>query len=183
VPLLVGIGMQHFMAEDKQIPLQFGKVVSVLAVVLLPVAIGMMLRKHQPAFAARLDRPVKILSALFLVLVIGAAAAQQWQVLVDGFAQVGLATLLFNLASLSLGYVVPRVLRLDERQSAAIAFEIGIHNGTMAIAVAGTVLGNMKLALPAAVYSLTMYITAAVFAGWIKRRTAANAAVGKAVAG
>lgn len=172
VPVLVGLGMQHFMAADKQIPLQFGKVVSVLAVVLLPVAIGMAVRKNKPELALRLDRPVKLLSAVFLVLVIVGAAIQQRQALADGFARVGLATLAFNLASLGLGYVVPRLLRLDARQSAAIAFEIGIHNGTMAIAVAGTVLNDMRLALPAAVYSLVMYFTAAAFAAWIKPQTA-----------
>jgi BASS family bile acid:Na+ symporter len=69
-------------------------------------------------------------------------------------------------------------MRLDERQSAAIAFEIGIHNGTMAIAIAGSVLGNLNLAIPAAIYSLMMYFTGAAFAAWVKTRTSAAVAVG-----
>ncbi len=173
VPLLVGLGMSHFMAKDQQIPLQFGKVLSVLLVVLLPVAIGMVVRNKKPAAAARMDKPVKIASAVFLVLVIAGAAFQQRESLSTWFAQAGLATLAFNLISLGVGYAAPRLMQLDNRQSAAIAFEIGIHNGTMAIAVAGTVLGNLNLAIPAAVYSLLMYFTGAAFAAWVKKQTVA----------
>lgn len=177
VPALVGVGMHQFLAQDKQIPMQFGKVVSVLVIVLVPVAIGMVLRKKKPEFAARLEKPVKIASAAFLLFVIAAAAWEQRAGLAGWFGDVGLATLAFNLASLGIGYAVPRVLSLDERQSAAIAFEIGIHNGTMAIAFAGSVLGNMNIAVPAAVYSLIMYFTGAAFATWVKRRTTSAAAV------
>ena len=172
VPLLVGLGMAHFMAADKAIPLQFGKVICVLLVVFVPVAVGMAIRKKKPGVAAKMDKPVKIASAAFLLLVIAGAAFEQRESLGKWFGEVGLATLLFNLASLGIGYALPRLLRLDERQSAAIAFEIGIHNGTMAIAVAGSVLGNLNLAIPAAVYSLIMYFTGAAFAAWVKKRTA-----------
>lgn len=182
VPLLVGLGMAHFMAKEAAIPLQFGKVVSVLAVVLVPVALGMLLRKNKPQLAAKLDKPVKIASALFLVLVIAGAAWQQRDGLAEWFSKVGPATLLFNLASLGIGYALPRLLQLDERQSAAIAFEIGIHNGTMAIAVAGSVLGNLNFAIPAAVYSLIMYFTGAAFAAWVKTRTRAAAPLAAAEA-
>ena len=173
VPLLVGLGMAHFMEREAAIPLQFGKVVSVLAIVLIPVALGMLLRKKKPAIAQVLDKPVKIASAVFLILVIAGAAWQQRDGLAEWFSKVGPAALIFNLASLGIGYALPRMLRLDEKQSAAIAFEIGIHNGTMAIAVAGTVLGNLNFAIPAAVYSLMMYFTGAAFAAWVKTRTTA----------
>lgn len=39
----------------------------------------------------------------------------------------------------------------------AISFEVGIHNSTLAIYVALSVLGNLQLALPAALYSVSMY--------------------------
>jgi BASS family bile acid:Na+ symporter len=48
----------------------------------------------------------------------------------------------------------------------------------MAIAIAGSVLGNLNLAIPAAIYSLMMYFTGAAFAAWVKTRTSAAVAVG-----
>ena len=48
-------------------------------------------------------------------------------------------------------------------QARACAFEIGIHNGTLAMTIALTVLENTTVSIPAAVYSLFMYIIAAGF--------------------
>jgi BASS family bile acid:Na+ symporter len=62
------------------------------------------------------------------------------------------------------------MLRLPQRQAAAIALEIGIHNGTLAIAVAHTVLQDGTMAVPAAIYSLIMFFTAGAFSAWVRRR-------------
>jgi len=51
--------------------------------------------------------------------------------------------------------------------------EIGIHNGTLAIYIALNVLGNAAMSIPAAVYSLMMFFTAAGFAWWAARRAQA----------
>ena len=88
------------------------------------------------------------------------------------FAAVGLACLLFNLVSMGVGYAAPRALKLPRRQAIAIAMEIGIHNGTLAIFIALSVLGNATMSAPAAVYSLLMFFTAAIFAAWLNRRGA-----------
>ena len=60
-------------------------------------------------------------------------------------------------------------LRLPRPQAIAIGMEIGIHNGTLAIYIALNVLGNPAMSIPAAVYSLVMFFTAAAFAIWLKR--------------
>jgi BASS family bile acid:Na+ symporter len=99
-----------------------------------------------------------------------AAVAQEWRTLMASFATVGLACLLFNLASMGVGYAAPLALKLPRRQAIAIAMEIGIHNGTLAIFIALNVLGNSAMSIPAAVYSLLMFLTAAAFAAWLVRR-------------
>ena len=45
-------------------------------------------------------------------------------------------TLAFNLLSMCVGYFVPRLARVERRQATAIGMEIGVHNGTLAIAIA-----------------------------------------------
>lgn len=171
MPLIVNLSLMHFMAADQVLPLQFGKVVQVFAIVLGPVAIGMFLRSRFPGFAARMDKPVKIGSALFLLLVIVLAFVKDWQTVVDYAPQVGLAALVFNLVSLGVGYYVPRLLKLPLRQAVAIGMEIGIHNGTLAIALALSpmLLNNSTMAIPAAIYSLIMFFTAALFGWWVNR--------------
>ena len=122
--------------------------------------------------AARAEKPLRVLAVLVLALLVAMAVMQSWQVLVTYFAAVGAACLLFNLASMGAGYAAPLALRLPKKQAVAIAMEIGIHNGTLAIFIALNVLGNAAMSVPAAVYSLLMFFTAAAFAWWAARRDA-----------
>ncbi len=173
LPLIVNLSLAHFVGEDRSIPLQFSKVISVVAVVLVPVAIGMLIRAKKPLTADRMDRPVRALSAVFLILVIGSAIVNERANIGTYFREVGLAALAFNLASMAVGYVVPRLLRVERRQAIAIGMEIGIHNGTLAIAIASSpaLLNNPAMAIPPAIYSLIMFFTAAAFGVMVSRRS------------
>ena len=58
----------------------------------------------------------------------------------DYLADLALVTALFCAISLFLGYFIPRRFGISTRQSLASAMEIGVHNGTLAIAIAESVL-------------------------------------------
>ena len=174
MPLFVELALRTFMEQDKRLPLQTDKAIQVLVIILVPVAIGMAIRSKKEAFAQRLERPVKGLSAGFLALVILAAVLKERANLVEYFQQVGLAALSFNLISLAVGYLLPQLLAVPRRQAIAVGMEIGVHNGTLAIAVATTVLGSTAIAIPAAIYSLIMFFTAAAF-GWFLARNESDA--------
>ena len=169
MPLIVNLSLAYFMEGDQALPLQFTKVVQVFAIVLGPVAIGIWIRSRFPGFAARMEKPVKIISALFLLIIIILAVVKDWQTFVDYAPLVGGAALAFNLISLAVGYWVPRLFKLSLRQSIAIGMEIGIHNGTLAIALALSpmLLNNATMSIPAAIYSIIMFFTAAAFGWWV----------------
>lgn len=163
LPLIVNIAVGHFEPPlaGASVGLQFGKVLQVFAVVLVPVVLGMLVRRLAPAAADRAERPVRILSAVVLVLVIAGALLAERENLGSYLADVGIVTTVFCLVSLTAGFLVPRLFRVGYRQAVASAFEIGIHNSTLAIAVALTVLGDERLAVPAAVYGVIMFPLAA----------------------
>jgi bile acid:Na+ symporter, BASS family len=173
LPLIVNASLQVFMADDKSIGLQFSKVIQVFAIVLIPVAIGMVIHARKPSVSSSLERPVRILSALFLVAIVLSSILKERANIGLWFGQVGVAALVFNLASLAVGYFIPKLARIPEKQSVAIGMEIGIHNGTLAIAIASspTLLNNSAMSIPAAVYSLMMFFTAAGFGYLVARRT------------
>jgi BASS family bile acid:Na+ symporter len=170
LPLIVNVSLLIFMDDGQQIPMQFKKVVEVFMIVLVPVSIGMVVNAAFPRVSAKLEKPVKIASALLLILVIAAAIGKEKDNLLQYFGQVGLAALLFNVLSMAVGYNIPRWLGIGQRQAIAIGMEIGIHNGTLAIFIALNVLGNSLMSIPAAIYSLIMFITAALFGVWINRK-------------
>lgn len=169
LPLIVKFALVQFMDADKVIPLPFEKVIQVFAIVLIPVSIGMWLRAKKTAFALRMEKPVRIISAVFLAAIVTAMLIKEWAGVADAFASVGLAALVFNIVSMGVGYGVPRLFNLPEAQAVAIGMEIGIHNGTLAIAIAVNTLGSSTMSIPPAIYSLIMFFTAAAF-GWIVGR-------------
>ncbi len=171
MPFIVNFALAHFMGQDKSLPLQFDKVIQVFAIVLIPVGIGMLVRAQKLSLAQRLERPVKILSALVLLLVIVGAILKERARLGEYISLVGLPALLFNVISLGAGYFLPLLVRLPRKQAIAIGMEIGIHNGTLAIAIASnaSLLNNLTMAMPAAVYSIIMFFTAAAFGWWVSR--------------
>lgn len=139
-------------------------------IILGPVLIGMLLRSKFPAFAERMEKPIRIFSVLLLAALVVVSVVQQWAAFVKYFPVVGTACLIFNLVLLGIGYSVPRLVKLPDKQAIAIAMEIGVHNGTLAIYIAFNVLGNGMMSVPAAVYSLIMFVTAGVFVWWVNRR-------------
>jgi bile acid:Na+ symporter, BASS family len=163
LPLIVNFSLGYFMDSDQYVPMQFGKIIEVFAVVLTPVIIGMVIRSKAPSFAGKMDKPVKILSALILVLIIAGVVIREKQVLIDYFGEIGLPVLAFNVLSMAAGYYIPLMLSVEKKQAIAIGMEIGIHNGTLAIYIALNVLGNSAMSVPPAIYSLLMFFTAAAF--------------------
>jgi BASS family bile acid:Na+ symporter len=169
LPLVVNFSLAYFMTSDQYVPMQFTKVVEVFMIVLLPVTFGMILKSKLPAFAAKMDKPVKIFSAVFLFLIIVAAFYRERAMLTTHFGEIGFPVLVFNLLSMGLGYYLPQVWRVEKKQAIAIGMEIGIHNGTLAIFIALSVLNNSLMSVPAALYSLFMFFTAALFGYLVKK--------------
>lgn len=163
LPLIVNFSLGYFLSSDQYVPMQFAKVAEVFAIVLVPVSIGMMIKGAAPGFAARMDRPVKAMSAAILILIIVSVVIREKQVLVDNFGTLGLPVLLFNVLSMAVGYYLPLWLNVGKKQAIAIGMEIGIHNGTLAIFIALSVLNNSAMSVPPAIYSLLMFFTAAAF--------------------
>jgi bile acid:Na+ symporter, BASS family len=163
LPLVVNFALTRFAPPlgDDGVGLEFGKTVQVFAIVLVPVALGMLVRRWSAAFADRADRPVRIFSAVVLVAVIAGALFAERENVGDYLADIGLVAALFCAGSLAAGYFLPRLARVERRQAVASAFEIGIHNSTLAITIAISVFGSERLAVPAAVYGIIMFPLAA----------------------
>lgn len=163
MPLIANAAISAFGAGVGLVPMQTGKVAEVIGIVLLPVAVGMLIRAQAPSWAARMEKPFKLFSVLVLASFTVIAIVKEWQALATSAASIGGVVVLFNLASLLAGYYLSRVLGLERPIATAISFEIGIHNSTLAMYIALNVVKEFQAALPAAVYSVTMYVAAAAF--------------------
>ncbi|MBD2259650.1 bile acid:sodium symporter family protein [Pseudanabaena sp. FACHB-2040] len=173
IPLVVNLAMGAFLGEGTSLQLPFLSTVLQIAVItVIPVTLGMVLHRYLPQFATKAERGVKWLSLFLLGLIIVGLLLQQRANVMAFFAQVGLVTLALNVVAMALGYLIATLARLDRPSSTAITLEVGIQNGTLAIAIASapSLLNQPTLAIPAAIYSLLMFVTGGLFAGWAARQ-------------
>jgi len=172
IPFIVGLSMAYFLAADQSIQLPVGKtIVTLIAITLIPVSLGMLVRNKYPSFAIKQETKVNVFSALFLAFLIAAIIFQQTDVVKIGIATTGLVVLSLNAFAMISGYAMAKLFKLNTRQSTTMSIEIGIQNGTLAILVATTILHQPAIAIPAAIYSLTMFITGALLIFWRRYQT------------
>lgn len=171
LPIITNFAINHYDLNET-VSLQFVKVVEVFAIVLVPVAIGMLVRAKATAWAIRMDKPVRIGSAVILAVLVLGILVDQAENVGEYMADVGLAAGLFCAISLVLGYFIPKAAGVRDEQAIASSMEIGVHNGTLAIYVAVEVLDNTEISVPAAVYSVFMFVFAAVWGYTISKRLA-----------
>lgn len=171
IPLVVNFSLRHFLEVGEYIPLPvFKTILSVIIITLVPVMIGMFIKAKTPAFAARMNKPVKISSGVLLFIIIIAAILADKENFVSFFRQAGPVALALNVSMLLLGYFSSRLFRLRIDQSITISIESGIQNGTLGIAIAATLLHNPTMTISPAIYSLIMFATAGVIIAWMNLR-------------
>lgn len=175
VPIFVNLSLLHFMGETQEIRLPVLRtIIQVGAIILVPVAIGMFIRARKPQFAFKAERPVRILSTIFIAVAVLGAVLQDRANLPSHFQQAGLAMLTLNVLTLLVGYNVARLFRLPLKQAIAISIEGGIQNGTLAIFIGSTLLNQPAMSIPAAVYSLIMFATGAFVIYYFGKRASAT---------
>lgn len=136
------------------------------AIVILPMAAGMLIKGKKPDFALKMDKSVRLISVILLALIIIGIVLKEKENIVDYFAQAGVLALLLNSSTVIIGYLTARAFKLKGKQAVTISLESGIQNGTMALAISGTLLGNAAYGIAPAVYSLLMYLTGGIVVLW-----------------
>ena len=168
VPLYLGFAINHFDANLTNDPEMLGIAAKVFLITVVPLSIGMAVRKRKTAWATRHEADAKKVALVLFVVVVAGSILSESEAVTDNFTDLAGATLMLNLAAMTISFNVARLARLNLRQATAIAMELGIHNGTVAITVGAGI--ATILASPAAVYSVFMFFTAGAFARAIYAR-------------
>lgn len=172
LPVIANLSLVAFYGEEGAVRIQLHQVLQIFAVAIVPALIGVCIHNRYPAFAERLETPVKKLATIFLLAVVLAALIGQWHLLATWGPTVGALALVFSLMSLSVGYWVPRLLNIERRQAVALSMSIGLHNAALVIALAMSeqMLNNPEMAVPPAAYGVIAYMVSGVFVWRLNRR-------------
>lgn len=175
IPFIVNFSLEQFLDQSNMIQLDIGKTFAqILMIVIIPISIGMLIRKYKEKFALKMGKPVRIASGILLLLIIVALIIKEFKTLQESFEQAGLAVIVLNLVVMLLGYHSARLFKVKKKRALSIAIESGIQNGTLGITVAVALLGNTSFALVSAVYGVLMFISggAAIIIGSLQDQKA-----------
>ena len=137
--------------------------ISMFLIVVVPTLLGMIFRKFLIDITIKLE-PIskKISLVLFIIVLLGAILGEKDNIL-SYFADAGLVTLILNIIMMILAFFVAQLLGTGIEQKKCISIECGLQNGTLAIFVGATLFGGGVYIIPAATYSLIMFLTSLIF--------------------
>lgn len=142
--------------------------IQMFLIVAAPTFLGMIIRKYANNFTLKFEPTAKKISvALFIIVLIGAILSEK-ENLVNYFAQAGLITLLLNILMMILAYNLAKIFGSGSQQKKAISIECGLQNGTLAIFVGTVLFGGGVYIIPAATYSLIMFLTSILFVFFLR---------------
>ncbi len=174
LPLLCASALNHFLGSGQLVPALLDRALGTVAVVVAPVLVGMFVADRFPALTKRLGQPMKIVSAIAVVGFSVAAIVKEWSALSAGVVEIGACVVAFNAISIAVGYGAGRAARVGRAESISLGFQASVHNAIQGIYVAIAVLDSPQIALPSAVYSITMNIMALGFGTLLATRSAAS---------
>lgn len=160
IPIFTNLASQHFFGQSAAVELPIGTtILQIFVITFLPIAIGMSIRQFAPTLSAKLEKVTSASAAALLGLIILLLIIKEWSRLPNFILQVGVGVLLLNTLSMAAGFYLSKFFNLNPNQQICIAIEVGLQNGTLAIAITAGLLNNPDMAIPAAIYSLLMYVT------------------------
>ena len=133
-------------------------ILQLFVITIVPIAIGMLINAKKHQLSLKLRTPVKIMSSLFLFLIIIALVVKNIDIIKENADTVGLASFVLTILTFSLGYLVGKIFRVTKEQVRSLTFEIGIQNGTLALLITATILKIPEATLAAIFYSLIMFL-------------------------
>jgi BASS family bile acid:Na+ symporter len=120
-------------ALDLEIPRE--NIIATLVLLLVPVAIGMVLRKFNANVGAVTEFLGSALALFFIIFLVVSWVPRNWQFLLETSSATYIAAIGLGVMGISIGYLFARALRLHPRNARTVALETGIQNGPLAIAI------------------------------------------------
>ena len=164
IPIILSKAISYFTGDTGviiELPV-LQTMLQILVITVIPVSIGMVIRKRNEGFAVRMEKPMRTASTVLFVIIFLLVMIANKEGLIQAMKEVGLATLLLNLSTMGLGYITAKFFNITGKSLISIIIESGIQNGTLAFVIATTILNNIEMGLATGAYSIWMFITGGI---------------------
>jgi bile acid transporter len=147
---------------DESLSIEFSELAIVIVGLIIPVALGMLLRKFSSNIGAVLELVGSVVGLLFIPFLIIIWVPRNWQLLLTTEWPTYVVAIGLGFFGITVAYFISKLLRLHPMNARTIALETGINNGPLAIAVIVSVYidnpGLDQILLVPALYSLFIVI-------------------------
>jgi bile acid:Na+ symporter, BASS family len=175
IPFIVNIALGYYMNQEAELHLPIlSSIIQIFLITLLPAALGVFVRRIKPIFAQVLQKWLKYILMLLLAAVYtikffageqhggtGITSAEVWMIIPYAF--------IFNVVCFAFSIGFGQLTHLARRDAFTIAIEVSLHNTTLALLIAGTLLRNQDMVKPALIYSMFSFWSAVLFGIIVKK--------------
>lgn len=161
IPTYVYLATQVFSSSSEVVTLPLtNTIIQLLFIVIIPLFIGMSIKAKLPNAAPKIEKVVKTIAIMLLVVIILGAIKNGWDNVVKYAVEIGMAIIFLNTSSMLLGLLVALKFKVQAKRAVAIMMEVGVQNTTLAFGIAMSIMGDFMIAIPAMIYALWVYVTA-----------------------
>jgi BASS family bile acid:Na+ symporter len=163
IPIVLSFSLIYFMGSGSAFELPVLKTVLTLVLLtIVPISIGMLIKRYAPRVADRSQVYVSRFGVLFLTFLVLFLGYVQRDIIVDAFIATGPVSIILNLSTMALGYYSSKWFGLNLAQRTSVTLEVGLQNSTLSIFMALTLLSNYDMSMMPAIYTLVMFLTAGI---------------------
>jgi BASS family bile acid:Na+ symporter len=160
-------------ADNPEFEIPIRNIVLTLVILLIPVVLGMTIRKFSANIGAILELMGGFFGLFFIVFLMATWVPRNWNLLSSTPWQVYVVAIGLGLFGITIAYFLTRLIRLHPANARTIALETGIQNGPLAIAIITVTFANDpnigQIMLVPAMYSLFIVIISTIVTFWFRR--------------
>jgi len=168
----------NLLQPDDSVTIEFGELAVVILGLIVPVGLGMLVRRLSANAGAILELVGGVFGVLFIPFLIAIWVPRNWQLLLSTQWNTYVVAIGLGLVGIFTAYFIAKLIRLHPMNARTVGLETGIQNGPLAIAVIVAVYidnpGVDEILLVPALYSLFIVIISTLVTFWFRRANLAE---------
>jgi bile acid transporter len=177
-PLALYVYGTRFMPAGSELQIPIANVVVTLAIMLVPVAIAMVVRRYSANIGAVMELMGGMMGIFFILFLIATWVPRNWRLLLDTPWQIYFVAIFLGLFGISIAFAIAKAIKLHPMNARTVALETGIQNGPLAIAIVILTFGGhpqlSQIILVPALYSLFIVIVSTFVTFYFRRANLAE---------
>lgn len=168
IPLVVNMALLFYLGESRTIHVPIlDTLIHIFIITIIPVSIGIAIRHFKEKFAISIEKVLKfvmifLLLVVFLIKFFAGKENGGVDFIRQDFYDILPYALLLNICCLLFGYTFLKLFKLSHKSSITASIESGVHNTSLALSIAATIIANAEMSKPILLYAMFSFITSLV---------------------